>query len=73
MPGVTIGNNVIIAAGSIVTKDVPDNVVFGGVPAKFIKPISEYFEKIKIESLKLGHLKGKEKDKKLREIINLRK
>lgn len=73
MPGVTIGNNVIIAAGSIVTKDVPDNVVFGGVPAKFIKPISEYFEKIKIDSLKVGHLKGKEKDKKLREIINLRK
>lgn len=69
MPGVTIGNNVIIAAGSIVTKDVPDNVVYGGVPAKIIKPISDYFEKIKIESLKVGHLKGKEKDKKLRGLI----
>lgn len=38
-PGVTIGENSIIAAGSVVTKDVPDNSVFGGVPAKFIKSV----------------------------------
>ncbi|MGL5616472.1 MAG: DapH/DapD/GlmU-related protein [Sarcina sp.] len=38
-PGVTIGENSIIAAGSVVTKDVPKNVVYGGVPAKFIKNI----------------------------------
>ena len=38
-PGVTIGNNVVIASGSIVTKDVPDNVVIGGNPAKIIKEI----------------------------------
>jgi maltose O-acetyltransferase len=36
-PGVTIGNNVVIASGAIVTKDVPDNVVVGGNPAKIIK------------------------------------
>lgn len=66
MPGVTIGNNVIIAAGSVVTKDVPDNSVVGGVPARFIKTAEEYFEKIQKESLHLGHLKGKEKDKELR-------
>ena len=36
-PGVTIGNNVVIASGSIVTKDVPDNVIVGGNPAKIIK------------------------------------
>lgn len=36
-PGVTISNNVVIAAGSVVTKNVPDNVVVGGNPAKLIK------------------------------------
>lgn len=36
-PGVTIGENSVVAAGSVVTKDVPDNVVVGGVPAKIIK------------------------------------
>ena len=38
-PGVTIGDNVVVAAGSVVTKDVPDNVVVGGNPAKIIKEI----------------------------------
>ena len=38
-PGVTIGNNVVIASGAVVTKDVPDNVVVGGNPAKIIKEI----------------------------------
>ena len=37
VPGVTIGNNVVVAAGSVVVKDVPDNVVVGGNPAKIIK------------------------------------
>lgn len=35
--GVVIGNNVIIGANSVVTKDVPDNAIVGGVPAKIIK------------------------------------
>ena len=34
---ITIGNNVTIAAGAVVNKDVPDNCVVGGVPAKVIK------------------------------------
>lgn len=37
LPGVTIGNNVVVAAGSVVVKDVPDNVVVAGNPAKIIK------------------------------------
>lgn len=39
LPGVTIGNNVIIAAGAVVTKDVPDNCVVGGIPARKIKDL----------------------------------
>lgn len=37
LPGVTIGNNVTIGAGSVVTKDIPDNVVAIGNPCKVIK------------------------------------
>ncbi|MEO2072882.1 MAG: acyltransferase [Zunongwangia sp.] len=36
-PGVKIGNHVVIAAGSVVTKDVPDYSIYGGVPARLIK------------------------------------
>lgn len=39
LPGVTIGENAVIAAGAVVSKDVPDNVVVGGIPAKIIKKI----------------------------------
>ncbi|AXI07714.1 acetyltransferase [Oceanobacillus zhaokaii] len=38
-PGVTVGDNVVIASGSVVTKDVPENVVVGGNPARVIKHI----------------------------------
>ncbi|MDO5687279.1 MAG: acyltransferase [Neisseria sp.] len=70
MPGVTIGNNCIIAARSVITKNVPDNSVYGGMPAKFIKTIEIYFEKIKKESLHLGHPSGKEKDMALKRLFN---
>lgn len=39
LKGVTIGDNSIIANGSVVTQDVPANMIWGGVPAKFIKEI----------------------------------
>ena len=38
-PGVTIGENSVVAAGAVVTKDVESNTVVGGNPAKFIKKI----------------------------------
>ncbi|KIC95921.1 sugar O-acetyltransferase [Flavihumibacter solisilvae] len=40
LPGVTIGENAIVAAGAVVSKDVEDNTIVGGVPAKFIRSIS---------------------------------
>jgi len=39
LPGVTIGKNSIVAAGSVVSKDVPKNVVVGGIPARILKNI----------------------------------
>lgn len=41
MPGITVGINAVVAAGSIVTKDVPDYCVVAGVPAKIIKTLGE--------------------------------
>ena len=37
--GLTIGQNAVVAAGSVVTKDVPDNVVVGGIPAQILKKL----------------------------------
>lgn len=39
LPGVQIGRHVVIAAGAVVTKDVPDNCVVGGIPAKVLKDL----------------------------------
>jgi len=39
LPGVTIGENAVVAAGAVVSKDVPDHVVVRGVPAKILKTI----------------------------------
>ena len=42
MPGVIIRSNVLVAAGSVVTKSVPSNVVIGGNPAKILCSIDDY-------------------------------
>lgn len=39
LQGVTIGENAIVAAGAVVSHDVPDNTIVGGIPAKFLKTI----------------------------------
>ncbi len=39
--GITIGQNSIIGAGSVVTKDIPDNLIVVGVPAKILRKIDE--------------------------------
>ena len=46
LPGVTIGDNVVVGACSLVTKSIPSNVVAAGVPARPIKSIEEYRSKV---------------------------
>ena len=51
LPGVTIGNNAVIGAGSVVTKDIPDNAIAAGNPCKVIRTVTEadrnyYYKKV---------------------------
>ena len=50
LPGVNIGENCIIGAGSVVTKDIPPNTVAAGVPARNIKSINEFEKKLFTEN-----------------------
>lgn len=45
LPGVTIENNVLVAAGSVITKSIPSGVVCAGNPARIICTISDYYER----------------------------
>ena len=71
LPGVTIGNRVIIGACSVVTKDIPDNSVAAGVPARVIKSVDAYLEAMKRKSLHCGHLQGSEKARELMRIFGV--
>jgi acetyltransferase-like isoleucine patch superfamily enzyme len=66
LAGVTIGDRCIIGAGSVVTKSISGNSVAVGVPAKVVKTVDEYLESARARSLHLGHLRGPEKEVKLR-------
>jgi len=50
LPGVTIGENTVIAAGAVVTKDVPENSVAAGIPAKVMRSVE--IDPEKLEALK---------------------
>lgn len=45
LPGVKIGDRAVIAAGSVVTKNVPEGEIWGGNPAKYITKVEEYAKK----------------------------
>lgn len=54
LPGVTIGDNVVIGAGSIVTKDLPSNVVAVGNPCKILREINEHDKEDYFKTLKIS-------------------
>lgn len=54
VPGVTIGDNVVVGAGAVVTRDLPDNVVAAGSPCRILREVSDhdreyYFKDRKID------------------------
>ncbi len=59
LPGITIGDNVVIGAGSVVTKNLPSNVIAVGNPCKVLREVNEkdkeyYFKDKKIDWLDIG-------------------
>ena len=65
MPGVTIGEGALVAAGSIVTKSVAPHTVVGGNPAKFICTTEEYYQRNKQYNVNTKGLSRQEKKKRL--------
>lgn len=63
MPNSSVGKNSVIAAGSIVTKHVPDNEVWGGIPAKFIMTIAEYAKRLQGKSSEFPWMPLEKKNK----------
>ncbi len=67
MPGVTIGDHVVIGAGSIVTKDIPQNSVAAGVPARVIRTLDEYRQKALEKAV---FIKSSDPDERMKEILS---
>lgn len=65
MPGVTIGEGALVAAGSVVTKSVAPHTVVGGNPARYICTTKEYYEHNKQFNLGTKGLNDQEKKKLL--------
>ena len=66
LPGVHIGDNVIIGACSVVKDDIPSNTVAAGVPARVIKSLNDYLHKAQRDSLGFGAMEAKDKEQALK-------
>ena len=71
MPNIVVGRNSVIAAGAVVTKNVPDGEVWGGNPAHFIMKTEDYAKKIYDNCHEWPWMSNKEKLSK-NEIIKMR-
>lgn len=69
MPGVSIGQNSIIACGAVVTHDVPFNSIWGGVPARQIETLEQYVGKARVKAIPTKNMTAEEKKKYLLEHI----
>ena len=65
MPGVTIGNNVIVGAGSVVTKSIENNAIVGGNPARKIGTFEDFRSKMLKHNFQTYGLNYKQKKTKL--------
>jgi acetyltransferase-like isoleucine patch superfamily enzyme len=61
LPGVTIGANSIVGAGSVVSRDIPPNVVAAGVPARVLCTLEEHWARIEPRLLPTGGMTPEEK------------
>ena len=62
-PGVSIGSNVVVGAGSVVTKDIPEDCIAAGNPCKVIRKITDedrkyYFKKRMFDQESLENIRG---------------
>lgn len=65
MPGVRIGSNCVIGCGAVVTKDIPDNSIAVGVPARVIETVEEYAKKHAEDFIHTKHMSPEEKKRYL--------
>ena len=63
LPGVKIGNNVIVAGASVVSRDVPDDCIVGGIPAKVIGTTNDFIAKVSPDLVRVRSLSAEKKQK----------
>lgn len=69
LPGVTIGSDCVIGAGSVVTKDIPAGHVAVGVPCRPLKPISDYWDSIRSKAMMIRGLSPDEKRRRIEAVF----
>ena len=70
MPGVTIGNNVVVGCGAVVTKNIPDNSIAVGCPARVIETVDEYIAKNKDKYIYTKNLSESQKRAMIENLSN---